>query len=120
MAKIATIVQIRAGLRRWPEGRLVGEGVEILRLLRRRGPRMALDGARRAASGTAGGGGGGGGAGGGGACRGATNEGGARSSACSAGGAAARGGGGGWNQLCRHEAQRTCRPAAPIALSGTA
>ena len=26
---------------------------------------------------------------------------------------------GAWNQLCRQEAQRTRRPLAPIALSGT-
>jgi hypothetical protein len=28
-------------------------------------------------------------------------------------------GGGGCSQLCRHDAQRTCRPDGPIALSGT-
>jgi hypothetical protein len=27
--------------------------------------------------------------------------------------------GGSWNQLCRQPAQRTLRPAGPIALSGT-
>ncbi len=55
--------------------------------------------------------------GGGGAATGASSALVAGATICGAGGAA--GTALPWNQLCRQLAQRTCRPAAPMAVSGT-
>src|SRR5688500_4330045 len=102
---IAAIVHSRAGLRRARNGGSSSAGADRSQLGAGAwaGGRLSTGGAHRSMAGAS-------------RAIGAVKAGGAGTSAAAAADTLL---GGSWNQLCRQPAQRTLRPAAPIALSGT-